>query len=60
MPTSGGGRKPELEIDRLSNIIKAFIDRSGTLIEKMETEFDRSSLRKLLGRWWSTRPARIP
>jgi type I restriction enzyme R subunit len=28
-PTSGGGRKPEPEIDRLSNIVKAFNDQFG-------------------------------
>ena len=31
MPTSGGGRKAEPEIDKLSNIIKAFNDQFGGL-----------------------------
>ncbi|MBM4091750.1 MAG: type I restriction endonuclease subunit R, partial [Planctomycetes bacterium] len=31
VPTSGGGRKPEPEMDRLSNIIKAFNDQFGNI-----------------------------
>jgi type I restriction enzyme R subunit len=31
VPTSGGGRKPEPEIDKLSNIIKAFNDLFGNI-----------------------------
>jgi type I restriction enzyme R subunit len=31
VPTSGGGRKPEPEIDRLSNIIHAFNDQFGNI-----------------------------
>jgi len=31
VPTSGGGRKPEPEMDRLSNILKAFNDQFGGL-----------------------------
>ena len=31
MPTSGGGRKPEPELDRLSNILKAFNDQFGNI-----------------------------
>jgi type I restriction enzyme R subunit len=31
VPTSGGGRKPEPEMDRLSNIVKAFNDMYGGL-----------------------------
>lgn len=31
VPTSGGGRKPEPEMDRLSNIIKAFNEQFGGL-----------------------------
>ncbi|MBP8101854.1 MAG: type I restriction endonuclease subunit R, partial [Burkholderiaceae bacterium] len=30
-PTEGGGRKPEPELDRLSNILKTFNDNFGTL-----------------------------
>ena len=29
VPTTGGGRKPEPELDRLSNIIKTFNDQFG-------------------------------
>ncbi len=31
MPTSGGGHKPEPELDRLSNIIKTFNDQFGNI-----------------------------
>ncbi len=31
VPTSGGGRKPELELDQLSNIIKVFNDQFGNI-----------------------------
>jgi type I restriction enzyme R subunit len=31
VPTSGGGRKPEPELDRLSSIIKAFNDQFGNI-----------------------------
>ncbi|WP_054033622.1 type I restriction endonuclease subunit R [Desulfatitalea tepidiphila] len=31
VPASGGGRKPEAELDALSNIIKAFNDRFGNI-----------------------------
>ncbi len=31
VPTSGGGRKPEPELDQLSNIIKAFNDQFGNI-----------------------------
>lgn len=37
VPTSGGGRKAELELDRLSNILKNFNDQFGTLF----TDADR-------------------
>src|SRR5262245_251110 len=37
VPTSGGGRKPEAELDRLSNILKSFNDQFGTLF----TDADR-------------------
>lgn len=39
VPTSGGGRKPEPELDRLSNIVKAFNEQFGGLFadpERME------------------------
>jgi type I restriction enzyme R subunit len=32
-PTDGGGRKPEPELDRLSNILKSFNESFGTLFE---------------------------
>ena len=41
IPTEGGGRKPALELDRLSNIIKAFNDNFGTLF----TDTDRVAKR---------------
>jgi type I restriction enzyme R subunit len=31
VPTSGGGRKPEPEVDRLSNILKSFNDQFGNI-----------------------------
>jgi type I restriction enzyme R subunit len=31
VPTSGGGRKPEPELDRLSNIVKTFNDQFGNI-----------------------------
>lgn len=31
VPTEGGGRKPETELDRLSNILKTFNEQFGTL-----------------------------
>ena len=32
VPTSGGGRKPEPELDRLSNILKTFNEQFGTSV----------------------------
>ena len=41
VPTSGGGQKPELEMDRLSNIVRDFNDRFGNIewkdTDKIET-----------------------
>jgi type I restriction enzyme R subunit len=31
VPTSAGGRKPEAELDRLSNIVQAFNEQFGGL-----------------------------
>jgi type I restriction enzyme R subunit len=31
VPTTGGGRKPEPELDRLSNIIRTFNDQFGNI-----------------------------
>ena len=36
VPTSGGGRKPEPEMDRLSNIVKAFNDQFGGLFDDIK------------------------
>jgi len=36
VPTSGGGHKPEPELDKLSNIVKAFNDQFGGLIRRFE------------------------
>ncbi|NBV77725.1 type I restriction endonuclease subunit R [bacterium] len=36
VPTSGGGRKPEVEIDYLSNILKTFNDLYGNLFDDPE------------------------
>ncbi|MBK6862838.1 MAG: type I restriction endonuclease subunit R [Ideonella sp.] len=41
LPTDGGGRKPEPELDRLSNILKNFNDNFGTLF----TDSDRVAKR---------------
>ena len=41
VPTEAGGRKPEPELDRLSNILKAFNDQFGTLF----TDTDRVAKR---------------
>ncbi len=41
VPVGGGGRKPEPELDRLSNILKSFNEQFGTLF----TDVDRVSKR---------------
>ena len=41
VPTTGGGRKPEPELDRLSNILKSFNEQFGTLF----TDADRVAKR---------------
>ena len=43
VPTSGGGRKPEPELDQLSNIIKAFNDQFGNIDWK-----DADKIRKVI------------
>lgn len=43
VPTSGGGRKPEPELDRLSNIIRAFNDQFGNIDWK-----DADRIRKVI------------
>lgn len=43
VPTSGGGRKPEPEVDRLSNILKAFNDQFGSIDWK-----DADKIRKVI------------
>ena len=37
VPTSGGGHKPEPELDRLSNIVKTFNDQFGNIPGRMRT-----------------------
>ena len=41
VPTSGGGRKPEPEMDRLSNIVKAFNDQFGGLFDDVKRMEER-------------------
>jgi len=43
VPTSGGGRKPEAELDNLSNIIKTFNDQFGNIDWK-----DADKIRKVI------------
>ena len=43
VPTSGGGRKPEPELDHLSNIVKAFNDQFGNIDWK-----DTDKIRKVI------------
>jgi len=41
IPVEGGGRKPEPELDRLSNILKAFNEQFGTLFNDADRIFQR-------------------
>jgi type I restriction enzyme R subunit len=41
VPVEGGGRKPEPELDRLSNILKAFNEQFGTLFQDADRVFKR-------------------
>lgn len=41
VPTSGGGRKAEPELDRLSNIVKAFNDQFGGLFDDVKRMEER-------------------
>jgi type I restriction enzyme R subunit len=41
MPVEGGGRKPEPELDRLSNILKTFNEQFGTLFNDSDRIFAR-------------------
>lgn len=43
VPASGGGRKPELELDLLSNIVRAFNDQFGNIDWK-----DADKIRKVI------------
>lgn len=43
VPTSGGGRKPETDLDHLSNIVKAFNDQFGNIDWK-----DADKIRKVI------------
>jgi hypothetical protein len=42
MPVEGGGRKPEPELDRLSNILMAFNEQFGTLFHDSDRIFTRN------------------
>ncbi len=41
VPTEGGGQKPELEMDRLSSIIREFNDRFGNIEWKDQDKIDK-------------------
>ena len=41
VPTTGGGRKPEPELDRLSNILKTFNDQFGNIPGPTPTGCDK-------------------
>lgn len=41
VPAGGGGRRPEPELDRLSNIIKTFNEHFGTLFKDADRVVDR-------------------
>ncbi len=41
VPTEGGGQKPELEMDRLSNIVREFNDRFGNIEWKDQDKIER-------------------
>lgn len=41
IPVGGGGRKPEPELDRLSNIIKSFNEQFGTMFTDSDRVFKR-------------------
>jgi type I restriction enzyme R subunit len=41
VPVQGGGRKPEPDMDRLSNILQAFNEQFGTLFEDSDRIFKR-------------------
>ncbi len=41
VPTEGGGQKPELEMDRLSNIVREFNDRFGNIDWKDQDKIEK-------------------
>ena len=41
VPTDGGGQKPELEMDRLSNIVREFNDRFGNIEWKDQDKIEK-------------------
>ena len=41
VPTDGGGQKPDLDMDRLSNIIRDFNDRFGSIEWKDQDKIER-------------------
>ncbi len=43
MPTTGGGHRPEAELDRLSNILKTFNDQFGNMLKHCRTLIEAES-----------------
>jgi len=67
LPTSGGGRKPEPELDRLSNILKVFNDQFGNIgwtdrdrVNKLITEEIPWLRIRLIGMPGRTRTSKMP
>ena len=60
VPTDGGGRKPEPEMDYLSNIIKTFNDQFGDIDWKTETRSEKLSQKRFLPWSLPTRRTRTP
>ena len=60
VPTAGGGRKPEPELDRLSNILKVFNDQFGNIEWTDEDRVNRLITEDIPGAFQPTRPTRMP
>jgi type I restriction enzyme, R subunit len=58
VPTSGGGRKPEPELDLLSNIIKAFNDQFGNIDWKDADKIRKVIAEEIPAKVAATRPTR--